>query len=145
MIVGWRIHGGASVARGSPPKPCGSSEYLILVVWAGQKEMEGRRLEFAPSRRGLGKPSATRVVALPGVLTDLGFSYSARGEVTDAYQSTPHSNGYYHTTASYWANGLVNTLGGPGLPTFTYTPGRRRPRDHGQRLERAESRDRHEL
>jgi hypothetical protein len=33
-------------------------------------------------------------------LTDLGFSYSARGEVTDAYQSTPHSNGYYHFTLS---------------------------------------------
>ena len=53
--------------------------------------------------------------------TDLVFSYSARGEVTDAYESTPHSSGYYHTTAAYWANGALNTLGGlPGMPSLTY-------------------------
>ena len=37
--------------------------------------------------------------------TDLGFSYSPRGEVTDVYQSTPNSGGYYHVSASYWPNG----------------------------------------
>jgi hypothetical protein len=26
--------------------------------------------------------------------TDLGFSYSARGEVTDAWESTPNSGGF---------------------------------------------------
>lgn len=62
--------------------------------------------------------------------TDLGFSYSARGEVTDVYQSSPHSSGYYRVSAAYWANGLVNTLSvlnnlnAPvaGLPNWTYTP-----------------------
>jgi RHS repeat-associated protein len=61
-------------------------------------------------------------------ITDLGFSYTARGEVSDVYQSTPHSNGYYHVPASYFANGALNQLntlsGGlpslPGLPTFSY-------------------------
>jgi YD repeat-containing protein len=61
-------------------------------------------------------------------ITDLGFSYTARGEVSDVYQSTPHSNGYYHVPASYFANGALsqlNTLSGglpslPGLPTFSY-------------------------
>jgi RHS repeat-associated protein len=64
--------------------------------------------------------------------TDIGFSYTARGEVSDAYESTQHSGGYYHLTACYWANGarnLLNTGSGttctgqpvfPGLPTFTY-------------------------
>lgn len=55
-------------------------------------------------------------------LTDLGFSYSARGEVTDAYESTPHSNGYYHSSATYSANGAPNTLSAPGLPTTYYCP-----------------------
>jgi YD repeat-containing protein len=51
-------------------------------------------------------------------LTDEWFSYSARGELTDVYESTPNSNGYYHTTASYFANGALNTLGGvPETPT----------------------------
>lgn len=49
------------------------------------------------------------------------YSYSARGELTDVYMSTPHSGGYYHLTASYWPNKEVNQLSGlPGLPTLTY-------------------------
>jgi RHS repeat-associated protein len=57
-------------------------------------------------------------------ITDIGFSYSARGELTDVYESTPHSSGYYHTTASYWANGALNTLGGvPGhAALWTFSP-----------------------
>src|SRR5208337_223162 len=31
--------------------------------------------------------------------TDLGFSYSLRGEVSDVYESTPNSGGYYHSSA----------------------------------------------
>jgi RHS repeat-associated protein len=57
--------------------------------------------------------------------TDLGFSYTNRGEISDAWQSTPNSGGYYHTTASYWAPGpvgLLNTRAIPGLLTWTYAP-----------------------
>ena len=54
-------------------------------------------------------------------ITDLGFSYSVRGETTDTWESTPNSGGYYHLTAAYWANGVLNTLTGiPGVPTLTY-------------------------
>jgi RHS repeat-associated protein len=55
-------------------------------------------------------------------ITDLGFSYSARGEVTDVYESTPHSTGYNHTSAQFWANGVLSQLTGPGLPTLTFVP-----------------------
>jgi len=52
---------------------------------------------------------------------DEGFSYSARGEVTDVYESTPNSGSYYHVTQSYWANGQPYQLSNlSGLPTFTY-------------------------
>jgi len=62
--------------------------------------------------------------------TDLGFSYSLRGEVADLYQSTPNSGGYYHAIASYWANGLVNVLKlqntaqtpADFIPPITYAP-----------------------
>ena len=54
-------------------------------------------------------------------LTDEGFSYSPRGEITDVYQSSPHSGGYYHVSSFYWDNGMLETISGvPGVPTITY-------------------------
>jgi RHS repeat-associated protein len=62
-------------------------------------------------------------------ITDIGLSYSARGENSDVYESTPNSGGYYHTNATYWANGVLDVLTAKygtssitGLPTFTYGP-----------------------
>src|ERR1700722_1853778 len=62
-------------------------------------------------------------------ITDIGFSYTVRGETSDIYESTPNSGGYYHTSATYWANGSLDVLtakygsaGVTGLPTFTYAP-----------------------
>jgi RHS repeat-associated protein len=59
-------------------------------------------------------------------ITDIGFSYSARGEVTDVYESTPHSGNtgatYNHTSAQFWPSRALNTLSGPGLPTLTFGP-----------------------
>jgi RHS repeat-associated protein len=56
-------------------------------------------------------------------ITDEGFSYSQRGELTDVYESTPNSNGYYHTTTGYYANGALNTLTGVPLHTAGWTFG----------------------
>jgi RHS repeat-associated protein len=54
-------------------------------------------------------------------ITDLGFSYSARGEIMDVYELTPHSGGYYHLTQTYWPHGAPNQLSGlASLPTITY-------------------------
>jgi len=57
-------------------------------------------------------------------ITDLGFSYTVRGELTNTFQSTQHqSANYYNQLAqTYWANGATNQLSGniAGLPTFTY-------------------------
>jgi RHS repeat-associated protein len=55
-------------------------------------------------------------------VTDLGYSYSKRGDVVGVYESTPNSGGYYVLAASYYANRLVDTLSGVGLPTLTYSP-----------------------
>ncbi|HSS99440.1 MAG TPA: RHS repeat-associated core domain-containing protein [Terriglobales bacterium] len=52
--------------------------------------------------------------------TDLGIKYSARGEILEMYQSTPHSGGYYHPTATYWANGALNTLWISQIPAITF-------------------------
>lgn len=53
--------------------------------------------------------------------TDEWFSYSPRGELTDVYESTPHSGQYYHSTVSYWPSGALETLSGiPSVPTLNY-------------------------
>jgi RHS repeat-associated protein len=67
--------------------------------------------------------TCTSPCAPSNVLTDLGFSYDALGNVSDTYESTPHSGGYYHLSSTYWPNDLLHTLGGlPGLPVFTFLP-----------------------
>ena len=60
------------------------------------------------------------------MITDEWFSYDADGHPTDMWESTPHSAGYYHTTASFWPHGMVKTLGllnssgTPQIPTQTF-------------------------
>ena len=54
-------------------------------------------------------------------VTDLGTSYTVRGEPSDVYESTPNSGGYYHVAEQFWANGVVKQLNGlSSLPTFTF-------------------------
>ena len=56
-------------------------------------------------------------------LTDIGMSYTVRGQPSDIYESTPNSGTYYHVNETYWANGGLYQLSGlSALPTFTYTP-----------------------
>jgi RHS repeat-associated protein len=53
-------------------------------------------------------------------ITDEGFSYSLRGEVSDVYLSTPHSGGYYHINQTYWPHGAPLQLSQlAGLPTIS--------------------------
>lgn len=58
-------------------------------------------------------------------ITDIGLGYTARGERSDIYESTPHSSGYYHVAETYLVNGGPNTLAFSGisaLPSFTFGP-----------------------
>jgi RHS repeat-associated protein len=56
-------------------------------------------------------------------ITDEGFSYTVRGEISDVYESTLHSGTpYYHVSAQYWANHSPKQLTAPGIPTITFTP-----------------------
>jgi RHS repeat-associated protein len=43
-------------------------------------------------------------------ITDEWYGYDADGNVTDTYESTPNSGGYYHSQVSYWANGTIASL-----------------------------------
>jgi len=56
-------------------------------------------------------------------ITDVGFGYSPRGEVSDVYQLTPHSSpSYYHVSQTYWPHGAPFLLssGIAGLPSISY-------------------------
>jgi YD repeat-containing protein len=86
--------------------------------------VNGQTLANAKTRLAEAYTTSSSSCPGSGKITDIGFSYSVRGEVTDVYESTPHSGGYYHSTASYWANGALNTLNplnSTALPTFTYS------------------------
>ena len=55
------------------------------------------------------------------VAVDEWFSYDALGRITDMWESTPNDGGgYYHTTASYFPNGSLNTISIPNWGTTTY-------------------------
>ncbi|HEV3419520.1 MAG TPA: RHS repeat-associated core domain-containing protein [Candidatus Acidoferrum sp.] len=55
-------------------------------------------------------------------ITDVGLSYTVRGEPSDVYEKTPNSGGYYHVAEQYWAHGAAKQLSGlSSLPTFTYS------------------------
>jgi len=59
-------------------------------------------------------------------ITDEWFGYDADGQVIDFYESTQHSGGFYHSMATYWANGAVNSLSAKNsnssliFPTINY-------------------------
>jgi RHS repeat-associated protein len=55
------------------------------------------------------------------LVTDEAFSFDARGEVTDAYEATPHSGAYYHASATYWPNGALKQLTDAGGYYMTYS------------------------
>ncbi len=55
------------------------------------------------------------------MLTDEWFSYNARGDQTDSWESTPNSGGWYHVANNYAANGPVSTRNGY-FGTGTTTP-----------------------
>ena len=55
------------------------------------------------------------------MFSDEWFSYDAVGNVTDVWEKTSHSGGYYHSTATYFANGQMSSLGIPAVGTINYT------------------------
>lgn len=81
---------------------------------------------MANAKARLAEAYTTSASSCPGTVTvDEGFGYSARGEVSDVYEKTPDSGGYYHVNATYWAHGKLNVLNSgsnplPGLPAITY-------------------------
>ena len=71
----------------------------------------------------LAEAYTTSASSCPGTPTvDEGFSYSARGEITDTWEKTPNSSGYYHPTAGFWESGALKTLWISTLPAITYNP-----------------------
>ncbi len=74
---------------------------------------EGRMAE-AYTCAGSGAPPCTPKI------TDEGFSYDQRGQMSAYYQMSPNSNGYYTLSATYWEDHALKTVSGVGLPTLTY-------------------------
>ncbi len=107
------------------------SIYVYDSATVGGSPMQNTAGRLAEQVTGYGPSCTTVATCLASMtrVTDEGFSYTARGEMSDVYESTPNSGGYYHTNATYFANGALATLGGiPGQASWTYTPdGKGRP------------------
>ncbi len=87
---------------------------LATVNSVAMVNVKGRMAEAYTSTSSCPPPCGSK-------LTDVGLSYTASDQVSDVYESTPHSSGYYHVTESYWPNGALNQLSNlVGLPTITY-------------------------
>lgn len=52
--------------------------------------------------------------------TEIGFVYSVRGELTEIWESTPNSGGYYHPTSAYRPNGALSNLWISNIPSISY-------------------------
>jgi len=55
-----------------------------------------------------------------GLSVDEWFSYNKDGHITDVWESTPQSGGYYHTSATYDARGTITSLHSPALFATQY-------------------------
>jgi len=66
-------------------------------------------------------------------VTDEGFSYTGRGEVSNVLQFSTNSGGYYSTGATYFANGAVATVTGAVIdsPWVYMLDGKGRPNGMG--------------
>ncbi|MGB6690791.1 MAG: RHS repeat-associated core domain-containing protein [Terracidiphilus sp.] len=65
--------------------------------------------------------TATTCNGKTSLQTDEWFSYGPRGAMTDVYELTPNSGGYFHTTATYYPNFALESIGGiPQTPTINY-------------------------
>ena len=77
-------------------------------------QMQNTAGRLAEQVTGYG-PSCTTVATCLGSMTrvtDEGFSYTARGELTTLYEQTPNSGGYIQTNAQYFPNGAVQAVSG---------------------------------
>jgi RHS repeat-associated protein len=55
------------------------------------------------------------------MITDEWFSYDGNGNLSDVWEHTPHSGGYYHTSVTRAHNNAVTAVSGiPGYATTTY-------------------------
>jgi RHS repeat-associated protein len=106
---------------------------LVSVYYYGPTSTPSKHLQYDLTSGGGHTLTNTKgrlaqaYTCVPGVPSCVGnilvedqFSYSPRGELLDTWFTTPQSGGEYHVGTTYWANGALNTLTGPGLPTFTY-------------------------
>jgi len=54
------------------------------------------------------------------LITDEWVSYDKDGHLSDMWESTPHSGQYYHSSAGYYGNGVLNVLKLVGIFEATY-------------------------
>jgi len=100
------------------PNSNGISKYFVYdaasVNGIAMSNAEGRMAEAYTCAGSNPPPCSPKI-------TDEGFSYDQRGQMSAYYQNSPNSGGYYALTAGpRWEDGQLKTVSGVGLPTLTF-------------------------
>jgi RHS repeat-associated protein len=88
----------------SGPNSTGTNKYFVY----DSATVDGQTMTNAKGRIA---EAYTATCSTCSKVTDEGFGYSARGEPSAYYQSSPNSGGYYYVPITYWANGLIESFG----------------------------------
>lgn len=118
LCLSWQVgHRLASIGSGGPDASITPDKCFVYDA----ATVNGTAMSNVGNRLAEAFTAAHASGCATSKITDEGFSYDADGRLTDFWENTPHSGGYYHVTDQFFPNGIVNTLVGvPGLPTITY-------------------------
>jgi RHS repeat-associated protein len=83
----------------------------------------GQAMSYAAGRLAEAYTTSSASCPSSSRITDEYFGYSQRGELSDVYETTPNSKGTYHTNATYWPNGALQTLSGVPQHSGTWSFG----------------------
>jgi len=106
------LHRNTSVTYAGPNSD-GTNKYFVF----DSATVGGTSMAYANGRMA---EAYTCSVPCSTKITDEGFSYDQRGQMTSFYQSSPSSGGYVSLNASYWEDQSLKTVGGAGLPSILY-------------------------
>jgi RHS repeat-associated protein len=110
------LHRSVAITYGGPDSPNGQNKFFFYDA----ATVNGIAMTNAQGRLAEAYTCPGVILPCTSIITDEGYSYDARGLLSDYYQKSSHSSGYYHLSATHWEDKQVKAVTGVGLPTITF-------------------------
>jgi RHS repeat-associated protein len=110
------LHRNIAVTYGGPDSYNGQNKFFVYDA----ATVNGMAMTTAEGRLAEAYTCAGVILPCTSIITDEGYSYDARGLLSDYYQKSQHSSGYYHLSATRWEDKQIKAVSGVGLPTITF-------------------------